>query len=186
MKKFSVKGVVAIGIGAALFFLFGMISIPSPVENTYISLQYAIEALFATLLGPIIGLLIGFIGHTCVDVYNTVTIADYTISWSWIIASSCVGLVIGLVMMKINVSEGVDANKLIRFNVAQVAAHLLAWGIIAPCLDILIYSELIGRAFAQALMAGITNIITTGIAGTLLVVAYAKLITTNSSLNEND
>ncbi len=49
MKKLSVKSVVAIGIGAALFFVLGKISIPTPVPNTYISLQYAIQAVFATL-----------------------------------------------------------------------------------------------------------------------------------------
>ena len=53
MKKFSVKTVVAIGIGAALFFVLGKIAIPSFVANTNISLQYAILAMFATLFGPI-------------------------------------------------------------------------------------------------------------------------------------
>lgn len=37
MKKLSVKTVVAIGIGAALFFVLGKISIPTPVPNTYVS-----------------------------------------------------------------------------------------------------------------------------------------------------
>ena len=61
MKKLSVKTVVAIGIGAALFFVLGKIAIPSPVPNTNISLQYAIQTVFATLFGPIAALLIGFI-----------------------------------------------------------------------------------------------------------------------------
>lgn len=56
MKKLSVKSVVAIGIGAALFFVLGKISIPTPVPNTYISLQYAVQAVFAMLFGPIAGL----------------------------------------------------------------------------------------------------------------------------------
>lgn len=62
MKKLSVKSVVAIGIGAALFFVLGKISIPTPVPNTYISLQYAVQAVFAMLFGPIAGLLIGLVG----------------------------------------------------------------------------------------------------------------------------
>ena len=38
----SIKTVVAIGIGAALFFVLGrFVAIPSPVPNTNISLQYA-------------------------------------------------------------------------------------------------------------------------------------------------
>ena len=41
-KNNSIKTVVAIGIGAALFFVLGrFVAIPSPVPNTNISLQYA-------------------------------------------------------------------------------------------------------------------------------------------------
>ena len=45
MKKFSVKTIVAIGIGAALFFVLGrFVAIPSPVPNTSISVQYGLLA----------------------------------------------------------------------------------------------------------------------------------------------
>lgn len=136
MKKLSVKSVVAIGIGAALFFVLGKISIPTPVPNTYISLQYAVQAVFAMLFGPIAGLLIGLVGHTLIDATN------YGPWWSWIIASGMAGLIIGIITMKLDMSEGLDGKKLIRFNVAQVIAHLVSWGFIAPCLDILIYGNL--------------------------------------------
>lgn len=180
MKKLSVKTVVAIGIGAALFFVLGKISIPTPVPNTYISLQYAIEAVFATLFGPIAGLLIGFIGHTLIDA------TSYGPWWSWIIASACVGLIIGLIMMKVDINEGLDTKKIIRFNVAQIIAHLLGWGLIAPCLDILIYSEPIEKLFAQGLTAAVANIITTGVVGTLLLVAYAETIVKRGSLSKEE
>ena len=180
MKKLSVKSVVAIGIGAALFFVLGKISIPTPVPNTYISLQYAIQAVFATLFGPIAGLLIGLIGHTLIDA------TSYGPWWSWIIASACAGLVIGLVTMKMDINEGIDANKLIRFNVAQAVAHLLAWGVIAPCLDILIYNEPLEKLFAQGLTAAVANILTTGIVGTLLLIAYAKTVVRKGSLTKED
>lgn len=180
MKKLSVKSVVAIGIGAALFFVLGRISIPTPVPNTYVSLQYAIQAVFAMLFGPIAGLLIGFIGHTLIDA------TTYGPWWSWIIASACVGLIIGLVTIKLDVNEGIDVKKIIHFNVAQAIAHLLAWGIIAPCLDILIYNEPVEKLFAQGLTAGIANIITTGVVGTLLLVAYAKTVVVRGSLSKED
>ena len=61
----SIKTVVAIGIGAALFFVLGrFVAIPSPVPNTNISLQYAVLGLLAAMYGPVAGGLIGFIGHT--------------------------------------------------------------------------------------------------------------------------
>lgn len=180
MKKLSVKSVAAIGIGAALFFVLGKISIPTPVSNTYISLQYAIQAVFATLFGPVVGLLIGFIGHTLIDA------TSYGPWWSWIIASAFAGLVIGLITLKMDLSDGLDAKKLIRFNVAQIIAHLLAWGLVAPVLDIVIYAEPIDKLFAQGLMAAIANIITTGVVGSLLLFAYAKTIVKKGSLNQED
>ncbi len=180
MKKLSVKTVVAIGIGAALFFVLGKISIPTPVPNTYISLQYAIEAVFATLFGPVAGLLIGLIGHTLVDA------TSYGPWWSWIIASACVGLIIGLITMKLDINEGINTKKIVTFNVAQIIAHLLAWGLIAPVLDIVIYSEPLEKLFAQGLMAGVANIITTGVVGTLLLIAYAETVVKRGSLKKED
>ena len=60
----SIKPVVAVGIGAALFFVLGrFVAIPSPVPNTNISLQYAVLGLLAAMYGPVAGGLIGFIGH---------------------------------------------------------------------------------------------------------------------------
>lgn len=61
--KFTIKQVVAVGIGAALFVVIGMINIPTPVPNTSIQLQYAVQALLSIIFGPIIGLLVGLIGH---------------------------------------------------------------------------------------------------------------------------
>ncbi len=180
MKKLSVKSVVAIGIGAALFFVLGKISIPTPVPNTYISLQYAIQAVFATLFGPIAGLLIGFVGHTLIDA------TSYGPWWSWIIASAFAGLLIGIVTMKLDVNDGFDVKKIIQFNFAQVIAHLLAWGVVAPCLDIMIYKEPIEKLFAQGLVAGVANLLTTGIVGTLLLAAYAKTVVKKGSLNKED
>ena len=125
-------------------------------------------------------MLIGFIGHTLIDV------TSYGPWWSWIIASAFAGLVIGLITMKMDLSDGLDKKKIIRFNIAQVIAHLLAWGLVAPVLDIVIYAEPIEKLFAQGLMAGVANIITTGVVGSLLLLAYAKTIVKKGSLNKED
>ena len=72
MKKMSIKTVVAVGIGAALFFVLArFVAIPSGIANTSICLQYAVLALFAILYGPVAGGLIGFIGHTLGDLKCT-------------------------------------------------------------------------------------------------------------------
>ena len=54
MKKMSIKTVVAVGIGAALFFVLArFVAIPSGIANTSICLQYAVLALFAILTDPL-------------------------------------------------------------------------------------------------------------------------------------
>ena len=60
MKNNSVRTIVAVGIGAALFFVLGrFVAIPSPVPNTNISTQYGLLAFMAALFGPVAGALIG-------------------------------------------------------------------------------------------------------------------------------
>lgn len=64
----AVTQVVAIGIGAALFFVLGRFAaIPTPIPNTTINIQYALLAVLAVLYGPAVGLLAGLIGHVLID-----------------------------------------------------------------------------------------------------------------------
>ena len=68
MQKFSVKTIVAIGIGAALFFVLGrFVAIPSPVPNVNICVQYGLLAFMSVVFGPIAGALMGLIGHALID-----------------------------------------------------------------------------------------------------------------------
>ena len=169
MKNSNIKTVVAVGIGAALFFVLGrFVAIPSPVPNTNISLQYAVLGLLAAMYGPVAGALIGFIGHALIDFSY-----GWGIWWSWVIASGVAGLVMGLGAKKINVEKSFGTKEIVTFNITQVIAHLIAWGIVAPVLDILIYSEPANKVFLQGLVGGLANIVTTAIVGTLLCVAYA-------------
>ena len=48
-QTFSIKDVVAIGVGAALFVVIAMIPIPAPAPNTNIQLQFALQALFSVI-----------------------------------------------------------------------------------------------------------------------------------------
>ena len=96
-KNNSIQTVVAVGIGAALFFVLGrFVAIPSPVPNTNISLQYAVLALLAAMYGPFAGGLIGFIGHTLIDLSW-----GGSPWWSWVIASTFVGIVVTAVIVGI-------------------------------------------------------------------------------------
>ncbi|MBM7312173.1 MULTISPECIES: ECF-type riboflavin transporter substrate-binding protein [Streptococcus] len=181
MKNNSIKTVVATGIGAALFVVIGLlISIPTFVPNTSIQLQYAVQSLLAVVFGPVVGFLVGFIGHTLKD---SLTYGPW---WSWILASGVFGLVVGLTKKRLRIQEGIfDGKDIFAFNIFQVVANLIAWGVIAPVLDILIYSEAANKVFAQGLVAGIVNSITVAIAGTLLLAVYAKSQTKTGSLSKD-
>lgn len=177
----GIKTVVAVGIGAALFFVLGrFVAIPSPVPNTNISLQYAVLALLAAMYGPVAGGLIGFIGHALIDLsWGGIP------WWSWVITSAFVGVVVGLFTKKLHVEEGdFNKKKVGVFALANVIANLIGWIVVAPVLDILIYAEPVKKVFAQGVFAGISNSITAVVVGGLLVLAYTKTIAKKGSLDK--
>ena len=177
----SIKKVVAIGIGAALFFVLGrFVAIPSPVPNTNLSLQYAVLGLLAAIYGPVVGGLIGFIGHTLIDLsWGGIP------WWSWVITSAFVGVVIGLFAKKLQVEEGdFGKGKVAVFAVANVIAHVAGWVVVAPVLDIAIYAEPVKKVFAQGVFAAISNTLTGVVVGGLLILAYTKTIAKKGSLDQ--
>ena len=181
MKNNSVKTIVAIGIGAALFFVLGrFVAIPSPVPNTNISIQYGLLAFMAAMFGPIAGALIGLIGHALIDFSY-----GWGIWWSWVIASAVFGCLVGLVSRKLRIAEGEFGKKdIVTFNIFQVVAHAVSWALIAPVLDIVMYAEPANKVFLQGLVGGASNIVTTAIVGTLLCIAYASAKPKKGSLKE--
>lgn len=178
-SKLSIKTIVAIGIGAAMFMILGRFAaIPTGIPNTELATVYAFLALMAVIYGPIAGLAIAFIGHMLKD------LTAYGSPWfSWIIASAVVGLIIGLASKRININEGeFGIKKVIAFNIYQVVANVIAWAIVAPSLDILIYSEPANKVYLQGAVAGISNIIVVGVLGTILIYTYAKTKVKKGSL----
>ena len=181
MKNNTIKTFVAVGIGAALFFVLGrFVAIPSVVPNTNISLQYAVLGLLAAMYGPVAGGLIGFIGHALIDLsWGGIP------WWSWVIASAFTGVVVGLFAKKLNIQDGdFNKDKAAIFAVANVVAHAIAWIVVAPVLDILIYSEPVKKVFAQGAFAAVSNIITAVVVGGLLILAYTKTIAKKGSLDK--
>ena len=181
MWKINVKTIVAIGIGAALFFVMGrFVAIPSPIPNVTINIQYGLLAFMAALFGPIAGLLIGLIGHFLIDLS-----AGWGIWWSWVIASALFGFLMGLLGNRTRLACGQFGWKgALNFNIAQVIGHAAAWIVIAPVLDILIYQEPASKVFLQGAVAAASNIVTTAIIGTLLCFAWAKAIPDKGSLKQ--
>lgn len=182
-KKFGVKEVVAIGIGTALFIVLTNVQIPVGfIPNTALQTRAAVLAFFAAVFGPVVGGIVGFLGHALGDAlfYGSVW-------WSWVFPEAVFGVIVGLFAARYKVKEGGFGGKEIAmFNIVQVVANVIAWGLVAPVLDIVIYAEPANKVFTQGVTAGILNIVIIGILGSLLLVAYSKVGAKSGSLSKED
>ena len=182
MRKLSIKSIVAIGIGAALFFVLGrFVMIPSPVPNTNISIQYGVAAFLAVIFGPVVGLLSAFIGHVLIDLS-----LGYGVWWSWVIASGVFGLLAGLLTKGTQLDKGVfNTKEVVRFILSVLISHVVSWLLVAPVLDILMFKEPVNKVFVQGATASLINFVTTAIVGTILCIIYAKAIPQEGSLKKD-
>ncbi|HOO27160.1 MAG TPA: ECF-type riboflavin transporter substrate-binding protein [Lachnospiraceae bacterium] len=181
--SFNTKTLVATALGAALFMVLGMfVKIPTGIPNTQIQTSYGVCSFFAALFGPIAGALMAFIGHALSDA------SQYgSVWWSWVIASAVSGFIYGLAFMKLKVSEGIFSGKDIAvFNIIQVIGNALAWIVIAPVLDIVIYAEPANLVFTQGVVAAISNAVSCAVIGTLLLLVYSKTRSKKGSLTKED
>ena len=177
---FNTKTLVGTALGAAIFTVLMMyVKIPTGLPSTEIQSCYGVGAFFAAMFGPIAGFLLAFIGHFISDSLS------YGAWWSWIIASGVCCFIIGTVYPKLHVEDGILSKKdLIVYNVTQVIANIVAWIVVAPVLDILIYSEPVELVFAQGAVAGIGNAVSAGVIGSLLLFLYSKTRAKKGSLTK--
>jgi len=183
--NFSTKTIVATGLGAAVFLvLFMFVKVPSPVPETNLQIAYGVSSFFAALFGPVAGLLVAFVGHALSDF-----IQYGSPWWSWVVASGVSGLVAGLSYKKVapSVDEGkFGKSEIISFVFWVVIANALAWVLVAPVLDIVIYSEPVAKVFAQGITAFIVDAIVSVVIGIILLKAYASTKTKKESLAKED
>lgn len=179
--EIKTKTIVATGLGAALFTLMFMyVKVPTGIPETDIQTAYGIGAFFAALFGPIAGGLIAFIGHALSD-----SVQYGSAWWSWVIASGLSCFIIGLCYPKMHVEEGQFGKKdILRFNVYQVIGNVIAWAIVAPVLDIVIYAEPVNLVFTQGIVAAITNSVSAGVIGSILLAIYSKTRSQKGSLTK--
>ena len=181
--KFGIKEVVATGIGVALFVVLTEIQVPLViVPNTALQPRMAVLAFLSAVFGPLVGAIVGFLGHALGDAlfYGSVW-------WSWVIPEIFVGVGVGLFVKKFAIKEGgFNGKSIVAFNIVQVIANAVAWIIVAPVLDIVIYAEPSNKVFAHGAFAFLGNAIIVAILGTLLGIGYSKIFAKSGSLEKED
>lgn len=182
-KKFTIQQVVATGIGTALFVVLTEVQIPVViVPNTALQVRAALLAFLSAVYGPVVGGIVGLLGHALGDAFFY-----GSVWWSWVFPDALFGIGVGLFFKKYKITEGGFAGKQIAlFNIVQVVSNAIAWIVAAPLLDIIIYAEPANKVFAQGAVACLTNLIIIAILGTLLCIAYSKIMTKSSSLQKED
>ncbi len=180
----TTRTIVATGLGAALFMvLFMFVKIPSPVPETNLQIAYGVSGFFAALFGPLCGFLVAFIGHALSDF-----ISYGSPWWSWVVASGISALITGFAYKKI--APAVEDGKFgkaewTQFIIWTVIAHAVAWVVVAPVLDIVIYAEPVNLVFTQGAIAFAMDAIVGIVIGGLLLSAYAKSRTGKGSLKKD-
>ena len=178
--KFDVKTIVATALGAALFLvLFLFVRIPSPIPNTNIQIAYGISAFFGALFGPISGFLVAFVGHALNDFVGG---GISGVWWSWVIASGVAGFFSGCAYKFSDLEHGKKPGKM--FFIFNIVGQLIAWILVAPVLDIVIYAEPVETVFVQGFTSFVIDAISACVVGGILAYAYAAIRPSNSSLDK--
>ena len=83
--------------------------------------------------------------------------------------------------------EGIFGGKdILTYNIYQVIANVIAWIVVAPDLDILIYGEPVNLVFVQGAIAAVSNAVSAGVIGTILLVLYSKTRAKKGSLTKEE
>mgnify|MGYP004669043389 FL=1 len=90
-------------------------------------------------------------------------------------------------MPKLHVEEGSFGKQdVLLFNVFQIIGNAIAWIVVAPVLDIVVYSEPVNLVFTQGVVAAISNAVSMGVIGSLLLLLYSKTKSSKGSLSTED
>ena len=107
--------------------------------------------------------------------------------WSWVIADAVFALIFGTAIKRLQLTNGnFSTRKAVLFNVWQLVANVIAWSIVAPLGDILLFSEPATKVFLQGFVATGVNFVSTLILGTIILAAYNKTQVKRGSLAKED
>ena len=180
--NFSAKTVVVIAIGAALYGIGGLPMFGVPVfANTTLKPAMAVLALFSVLFGPIVGFLVGFIGHWVTDLF-----AGWGVWLTWVLGSGIVGMVIGLfpMMTKNRLQQGeLPMKDFVLFVVLALAGNVVGYGCSA-FLDTILYAEPFTKVFTQLSIIAAGNTVLIAVVGFVILKSVAKRNKQSRNLTE--
>ncbi|MEZ8481405.1 ECF transporter S component [Vibrio splendidus] len=180
--NFSAKTVVVIAIGAALYGIGGLPMFGIPVfANTTLKPAMAVLALFSVLFGPIVGFLVGFIGHWVTDLF-----AGWGVWLTWVLGSGIVGMVIGLfpMMTKNRLQQGeLPMKDFVLFVILALAGNVVGYGCSA-FLDTILYAEPFTKVFTQLSIIAAGNTVLIAVVGFLILKSVAKRNKQSRNLTE--
>ncbi|MEZ8353730.1 ECF-type riboflavin transporter substrate-binding protein [Vibrio splendidus] len=180
--NFSAKTVVVIAIGAALYGIGGLPMFGVPVfANTTLKPAMAVLALFSVLFGPIVGFLVGFIGHWVTDLF-----AGWGVWLTWVLGSGIVGMVIGLfpMMTKNRLQQGeLPMKDFVLFVILALAGNVVGYGCSA-FLDTILYAEPFTKVFTQLSIIAAGNTVLIAAVGFLILKSVAKRNKQSRNLTE--
>ena len=170
-------------LGVFLFYIIGEFGvIKTGIDRMYIYLQYSVLVMFASVLGPMSGLIIGFVGHSLIDLLRG---DGYWISW--VLGSTFLGWFVGLMSKHYagtNFREGrIGFNRKTNphfkknvFSLIVVLGNVVAWLLIAPILNMCVMHDSFKTAYGNAIFVFASNTITTTIICDIFVSAYKNLV----------
>ena len=151
--SFSTKMVVTVSIGSALYGVTSLVGVPIG-PNTQLRPSIAILTLFSVYFGPVIGFLIGFIGHILTDM-----LAGWGMWWNWELASGIFGFSSGLVFLfpGFNIKYGFyNKFHIVFLAIVGVIGLLLGYSF-SGMTDIVLMGEPPDKIFFQVVVISVTN-----------------------------
>jgi energy-coupling factor transport system substrate-specific component len=170
----SSRTIVYAAIGAALYAVLGLISIPVPgFQNVSIRPAYALVPFFGYAFGPIAGFFTGFVGNIVIDQlsgYGALT------AWNWSLANGLAGLLAGILPVYVFARRGTQdgrSGQLISVAIVAVAATII--GFLFVLTDIWVFGNDLNTAIAGYIQVVLTNLVPAVILTPLLVAAWQPL-----------
>ncbi len=166
----STKTVVAIGLGAALYYALSYISIPIG-PNTSLRPAVALLTIIGAMFGPLAGLFSGLIGHALFD-----ALVFGSVWWSWVALSAVLGLSQGFIYNNrtFSVTKGEINLKHIALMGIYTIAGIVAAGVTAYVGDVFLYGEPADKVWVQLVLASLSNLAVVFVIGIPVVISIAK------------